>query len=160
VEELRVLNDNSEWRSILGIARADKNQKDVELVLRLFALFEVWNDYEKPMLRYLNRQMAANREFTSERAVRFSSRFPEVVTLVSRTLTRPFRPRSVINSAMLEGVMVALLEDRSIDSERLKRGYKKLEADETFDKLNRGATTDTLTVRERIKRAKETLANA
>jgi uncharacterized protein with ParB-like and HNH nuclease domain len=159
-EELKELNENSDWRKILGITKADKNQKDVEIILRLFSLFEVWNSYEKPMLGYLNRQMNENREFSTDRAKRFKKRFPRVVKLVADTIQRPFRPRSVINSAMLEGVMVALLEDDSITPAQLAERYKKLQKDKSFEQVLRGATTDTLTVKERIKLAKGILGNA
>jgi len=158
-EELKALNEDENWRKILGIVKSDKNQKDVEIVLRLFSLFEVWKNYEKPMLRYLNRQMDENREFSSERAKKFKVRFPEVTKLIATNLNRPFRPRSVINSAMLEGVMVALLEDKGITGDELKKRYAKLQQDPAFEKVLRGATTDTLTVRERIKRAKEVLGD-
>lgn len=159
VNELTRLNDNISWRNILGLNKADKNQKDMEIILRLFSLFEIWNDYEKPMIRYLNGQMAANREFNTERAEKFKERFPVVIDLIKRNVMRPFRPRGVINSAMLEGVVVALLEDPSITDEQIKAYYAKISVDHTFEKYLRGATTDTLTVRERIKRAKEVLSD-
>jgi uncharacterized protein with ParB-like and HNH nuclease domain len=73
VDQLGLINETPGWRDILGIARADRNQKDVELVLRLFSLFEIWNDYEKPMLRYLNQIMDRERKFDSERAARLSN---------------------------------------------------------------------------------------
>jgi len=160
VDKLKLLNDNPLWRKILGISKPDKNQKDVEIILRLFSLFEVWDSYEKPMLKYLNRAMAENRDFDSARAKRFATRFPEVIDLISENLTRPFRPRSVINSAMLESVMIALLEDKTIDGAALKSRYATLAKDATFLKLITGATTDTLIVKQRIKRVKEVLGNA
>lgn len=160
VDKIKALNDNAEWRRILGLTRADKNQKDVEIVLRLFSLFGVWSEYEKPMLRYLNNQMYNNRKFESERAHRFSTRFPSVVSLVASTLNRPFRPRSVINSALLEGVMIALLEDDKVDSTKLKLAYPVIERDPSVLRLITGGTTDTLVVKERIKRIKEILSNA
>lgn len=160
VDELKALNENPKWRKILGLEDADKNQKDVEIVLRLFSLFEIWTEYEKPMLGYLNNQMNANREFDSDRASRFKKRFPEVVGLVADNLNRPFRPRNVINSALLEGVMIALLEDPTITAPILKEQYTKLLANVEFERYLRGATTDTLTVKERIKRAKDFLRDA
>lgn len=159
VDELKSLNDNPKWRKILGIPFADKNQKDVEIILRLFTLFEIWPAYEKPMLKYLNNQMEANKDFSSERAGRFKNRFPQVVGLVADNLARPFRPRGVINAAMLEGVMIALLEDPAINAADLKARYTELAANSDFERYLRGATTDTLTVRERIKRAKGLLSN-
>lgn len=160
VDALRALNDNPKWQSILGIPRPDKSQKDVEIVLRLFSLFEIWTEYEKPMLSYLNSHMARNRTFDSPRAVRFAKRFPEVVDLVADTLTRPFRPRGVINSAMLEGVMIALLENKTITPDELRHRYARLIDDDVFRNHLRGATTDTLTVKERIRRATDLLSDA
>lgn len=160
VNQLKVLNDNPKWRKILGIPSADKNQKDVEIVLRLFSLFEVWQSYEKPMLGYLNRQMRENQDFSTDRALRFKRRFPKVVELLCDSVPRPFRPRGVINVAMLDSVMIALLEDATVDSEKLKGRYPVLAADEEFKKYIGGATTDTQMVRERIKRAKGILGNA
>lgn len=160
VDVLKDLNNNAKWQRILGLKSSDKNQKDVEIILRLFALFEIHSSYEKPMLGYLNKQMSLHRDFSDARAQRFRKRFPEVVDLIADNLDRPFRPRSVINSAMLEGVMVALLEDKNVGGAQLKIKYEELSSDENFIKLLRGATTDTNTVRERIKRAKEVLSNA
>jgi hypothetical protein len=157
VKQLKELNDNAKWRKILGLSAPDKNQKDVEIVLRLFALFEVWNVYEKPML---NRQMREHLDFTSDRAMRFSERFPLVVDLLCDAVARPFRPRGVINVAMLDSVMIALLEDPSITADQLKERYPKLAGDDDFKKYIGGATTDPQMLRERIRRAKEALGNA
>lgn len=160
VDTLRSLNETAGWRKILGIDRADKSQKDIELVLRLFALFEVWEHYEKPMLRYLNKQMDQERSFSSERAARFVRRFPKVVAVVNEGLVRPFRPRGVINSAVLEAVMVTLLEQtKQISPEELKSRYDKLLADKNFLERITGGTTDTLVLRQRLQIAKEKLGN-
>jgi uncharacterized protein with ParB-like and HNH nuclease domain len=160
VEKLNSLNSDTNWRTILGASKPDKNQKDIEIILRLFSLFETWERYEKPMLRYLNTQMKDNKEFNSERANRFSNRFPEVVKVICATVQNPFRPRKVINVALLEGVVLALLEDSSINAKRLRVGYEALEKDEIMTNLVRGPTTDTLILQKRIRRAKEILGNA
>lgn len=159
VQDLKLLNENLNWRTILGSPHTDKSQKDVEIVLRLFSLFENWDEYEKPMLRYLNYHMQEHKDFTSERATRFKERFPHAVKLVAEHLPRPFRPRNVINTAMLEGVMIALLEDTSISADQLTQRYQNLVSDDDFTKYLRGATTDTLIVKDRIRRAKELLSN-
>lgn len=159
VDELRKLNDNAQWRSILGITTSDKNQKDVEIILRLFSLYRVWQNYEKPMLKYLNSMMSANKEFADERAQSFKAQFLRVVKLVAENLVRPFRPRGVINAAMLEGIMVALLEAEPITPEKLVERYAVIASDPAFDRTLRGATTDTLIVKDRIRRAKELLNN-
>lgn len=159
VDELRALSENAGWRKILGLVRADKNQKDIELVLRLFALFEVWKSYEKPMLKYLNNQMNDNREFSSEKASRFRVRFPEVVEKVNLGIERPFRPRGIINSAVLEAVMVTLLENHSVTVDQIKERYQKLLINPQFLRLTRGGTTDTAFVRSRLEIARRIIVD-
>lgn len=159
VDKLRELNEDPDWQEILGLSNPDKSQKDVELVLRLLSLFETWEDYEKPMLRHLNMSMEEHRSFESERAERFSERFPEVTAIVTAALEKPFRPRRVINAAILEAVMIALLEDEDIDEEKLKENYPSLMEDEIFLESASGATTDTNVLQTRIRRAKELLTD-
>ncbi len=159
VDALKDLNSNIEWQKILGLKKPDKNQKDVELVLRLFSLFEVWSDYEKPMLRYLNNQMDANRDFSSPRASRFAERFPSVVQKVNESLESPFRPKGVINAAVLEAVMVTLLENDEITAGELSDRYPKLLASEAFSESVSRATTDTQVLKSRLEASREILIN-
>lgn len=158
VDELKHLNSIQEWQSILGLNRPDKNQKDIELVLRLFSLFENWQNYEKPMLRYLNSQMQENRDFNTDRSIRFKERFKTAVELVDSALERPFRPKGVINSAVLEAVMIAMIEgDYPISADDLAGRYDTLLKDVEFQENIGGATTDTLVVQNRMTRAKKIL---
>lgn len=157
VEALTKLNETPGWRSILGIRRPDRNQKDIELVLRLFSLYDSWDDYEKPMLRYLNKSMGDNRNFNSQKARNFATVFPKAVKLVKETLPRPFRPRGVINSAVLEAVMITVLENPNISADKLRNGYSKLLKNKDFDRLITGGTTDTLVLKGRLTLAREVL---
>jgi len=160
VDQLSDLNRDPNWRRILGAPLPDKNQKDVELVLRLFSLFEYWSEYEKPMLSYLNKMMDQNRQFSSERAREFVKRFKNVTELVSGSLHRPFRPRGVINAAVLEAVMVTLLENPAVDKSFLPIKYERLLSDPKFMRIITGATTDTLVLKERLRLAREILTDA
>src|SRR6185437_17118043 len=54
---LKELNNDENWRAILGKNTLDKHQKDVELLLRVFSLFQSWESYEKPMKEFLNHAM-------------------------------------------------------------------------------------------------------
>lgn len=157
VEKLSELNSLEEWQRILGLKKPDKNQKDVELVLRLFSLFEVWQSYEKPMLRHLNRFMSENRLFDTERAQRFETSFKRTVKLVDAALNRPFRPKGVINSAVLEAVMICVLENVNITIEELQKGYDALFLDDEFTTNITGGTTDTLVLTKRIETSKKYL---
>lgn len=151
VSALQNLNAHPTWRTILGEKGSDKYQSDVELVLRLFALFRKWEDYEKPMKEYLNKQMQKNSRFEAAEAVEFTRRFPEAIKVVVDALgAKPFRPKRVINAAVLEAVMVTVLENEDITAARLSERYPLLMADEAFQGVIRGATTDTKMVKDRL----------
>lgn len=158
VSELQELNHNKEWQSILGLRKEDKNQKDVELVLRLFSLYKNWENYEKPMLKFLNINMNKNREFSSAYAEEFKKRFPKVISLVLENIEKPFRPKKVINISSLEAVFIALLEcEDNISENQMKDFYRELMQDRNFLELIVGSTTDTLILKDRIRIAKEVL---
>jgi len=159
VDSLKKLNELAGWQQILGIKKPDKNQKDIELLLRLFALFRVWGEYEKPMLKYLNDQMDTNKDFSSDRAKEFQTRFPDVVKIINAALSKPFRPKSVINAAVLEAVMVILLEHPDITSAQLKARYPILLKDKSFLSVISGATTDTLVLKARLEAARRILTD-
>ncbi|MBS0563303.1 MAG: DUF262 domain-containing protein [Proteobacteria bacterium] len=152
VKKLTELNHTPGWHEILGIKGPEKSQKDIELILRLFSLFKSWENYEKPMKEHLNKFMKANRAFDTERAAEFAERFPLVVQRVIEGLGgKPFRPKRVVNAAILEAVMVALLENRNIGTEDLRAKYPKLLNEDDFKKSTTGATTDTKVLQDRIK---------
>lgn len=159
VDKLKELNQNEDWQGILGLRRPDKNQKDVELVLRLFSLFNNWENYEKPMLRYLNKFMDQNRKFDSANAVAFAERFEIVAKLINENLDKPFRPKRVLNSAVLEAVMITLMENHNITVEQLKANYTALFEDADFTENTTGGTTDTIVLQKRIEVAKRILSN-
>lgn len=160
VNSLIDLNRNPAWQNILGLKSPDKNQKDVELLLRLFSLFRKWGDYDKPMITFLNRSMSKNRAFDSQDATDFSIRFPLVAAQVRRAIRKPFRPRAIINAAVLEAFMVALLEGDDISDDRLLAIYDKVIADPDFLELVTSNTTNQLTLVQRITLVKNELAHA
>ncbi len=161
VRSLSELNKNAYWRKIIGLNKEDKYQKDIELILRLFALYRTWERYEKPMKEYLNKAMSSNRSFDSKNARDFVNSWPGVLEKVFQGLgEKPFRPSRVINAAVLEAVMIALLENSNISASRLREGYSRLMQDSDFSSAIRGATTDTRVVRFRLERARKILSYA
>lgn len=159
VELLANLNLTDGWHKILGMRQADKNQRDIELILRILSLFRNWQTYEKPMLRFLNTAMDEHRQIDSEKAIDFASGFPLAIQKINNTIDAPFRPRGVINSAVLESVIVTLLEHPSIPENELKARYEKLLRDPDYAKLISDSTTDTQILRGRIEKAQEILVN-
>lgn len=160
VTELQMLNNEPMWQSILGLKKKDKNQKDVELILRLFSLYKNFNNYEKPMLKFLNCSMKENCQFNTAYSAEFKERFPKVLKLINESIDKPFRPKGVLNSASLEGVLISLLEmDDLISKDELKERYNNLMNDTSFKSVIVGSTTDTLILKKRILIAKSFMEN-
>ena len=155
VKELQDLNDNPKWLDILGFKLSHKNQRDVELILRLYGLYKNWNNYEKPMISFLNKTMYQNRDFDCEKSLKFKEKFVEVVELVSKNIEKPFRPKGLINTAMLDAVFVALLEKNNIDPKLISEQYKRLIIDPNFISSSIGPTADTAMLKQRIQIAKK-----
>ncbi len=159
VNRLNSLNVDSNWRTIMGSPRPDKHQRDIELILRSFSLFESWPAYEKPMKEYLNSAMKLNRDAVAERWLEFERRFPVVCAAVVSALgTRPFRPRGPLNSAFLESFVVAMLEIGVTDSEVIRAASACALKSSDFMRRISHSTTDTQVLRERIKDARSFLS--
>lgn len=82
VRILRYLNQDKNWRKILGKNTFDRHQKDVELILRIFALSYFFGDYEKPMKEFLNQIMNREKVGVSSLVKSFQSAFPDVAEII------------------------------------------------------------------------------
>ncbi|MCY4259985.1 MAG: DUF262 domain-containing protein [Rhodobacteraceae bacterium] len=156
LEKLEELNKIDSWRMIYGKDKADATQRDIELILRLFSLFESIQDYKPPMKDFLSRQMHQHRSFESEKADRFCREFRRVSDAIATSLKSPFRPKGLLNAATMEAVMVTLME-RGAGTSIGEDGYKRLLADDGFRESIFSNTTSTENVNRRKTRAQEIL---
>lgn len=157
VKGLQEINNNKHWLNILGFKQAHKSQRDIELILRLLGLFENWNDYEKPMISFLNKTMYENRKFNTEKVILFKQKFIEISKMIDENITKPFRPKGVINTAMLDAIFIALLEKDNINIDDFKIRYAQLINDPDFISNTFGPTADTAVLKTRISIAKQIL---
>ncbi len=150
VDRLRSLNRNVEWRKILGKEYVDKHQKDVELILRLFALFEGLANYQRPMKDFLSTSMKRNLNFESPTATQFEGMFPQVARQITEELgTKPFSRRGPVNSALLESVFVSLLRGQPSGGETLHVRFEHLKVNEDFLRTISQSTANEEVVRSR-----------
>ena len=149
------LNQIKEWRSIFGSAIEDKRQRDIELILRFFSLFENYANYEAPMKDYLSSFMAKNRLENANELSRLSTIFKKTCTLILDSLgERPFHVKRGLNAAIFDSVFVAFANklDATAPTD-LKNRYQKLIADTDYLETVRSSTTGTEVVKNRIDRA-------
>lgn len=158
VGHLRKLNEDAKWRAILGKRTLDRHQKDVELVLRILALWSRFEQYEKPMKEFLNQTMLTERKGDSAIAQEFVSEFPALCALVVQKLgERPFHLRGRLNASAVDSVMCALFGNRNRIPADLAERYARLKKDDDFIKATYYGTSDVAVIKARFARAHEIL---
>jgi len=154
---LKEANTDKNWRKIVGKQNPDKHQKDIELLLRVFALVGDAGDYEKPMKEFLNKAMKKHITGGSRKVTDFFMTFEKVVNSVVTSLgEKPFHLRGPLNVSALDSVLSVLIEYYdTIDFANLKSNYSELLKDVYFDEYTSINTTDSSTVKKRIAKVKE-----
>jgi len=162
---LIALNEESEWRDIFGKKQTDNRQRDVELILRFFALQHSLQNYTKPMKDFLSTFMKQN-QFDSKtmspkdetRLKLFGSDFRNVTKSVLDAFGKtPFHLVSGLNVAAFDSVFVAFSRNQNSVPTDVADRFTALKADDEFRKTVGSSTTDVDTVKERIRLAEKYL---
>lgn len=161
-ELLRELNRDDNWRAIFGRNQEDNRQRDIELILRFFALFYNSEKYEKPMKDFLSDFMAVHRKESEENRNSYKNIFRSVVEDIGKYLDpKPFHIRAGLNAAVFDSVTVAFAKHRDKEIPRdIGSRYKSLIEDPKYLKLVSSSTTDGVVVIDRLNLAYETLFGA
>jgi len=158
IKILRQLNDLTDWRNILGKKGYDKHQRDIELILRIFALSKNVNSYEKPMKEFLNIAMKENKNGRSKRVQTFECNFPLAANkIVTELGLKPFHIRGPLNTSVLDSVFCTVVDNIDKVPDDLKCRYKKLLDDQEFLDTTYYGTSDVAIVRKRFSIAKRIL---
>ncbi len=148
---LKELNKDENWRFILGKKTPDKHQKDIELILRAFALCTYLSSYEKPMKEFLNKVSEKNKNRESKAISRFILNFPLTTKLIAETIgEKAFHVRGPLNTSAFDSIFCTILNNVKNTPKDLADRYHKLVIDPTFVDYTSLGTTDTKTVKERF----------
>ncbi|BCE01279.1 DUF262 domain-containing protein [Marinicellulosiphila megalodicopiae] len=79
-ELIHELNDNKAWREFFGAVHG--RYKDVETILRFFALYENFENYKAPMPSFLDKYMEKNRSIDNVKKSELKDIFESVITLL------------------------------------------------------------------------------
>lgn len=152
---LEELNSNPDWRELFG--RESKRMKDQELILRFFALSDNLEAYSRPMKGFLNSYMERNSDLDDNTRATRTSQFQDVVCFLNRVVgKRAFRPKSALNAAVYDAIMVGTsrrLAKGPIDERAYVAAFEKLMQDENFESEYTKSTADEGQVKGRIGRA-------
>lgn len=155
---LRNLNEDTNWRKILGKKTIDIYQKDIELILRVFSLYQSWNDYEKPMKEFLNKSMDLHKNGGTRKVKEFIKIFPKVTEFIINEFgAKPFNIRGPVNSSALDSVMCVLLENEKKIQEVSIKKYNILKDNDDFIDSTYVSTSDAVVLKGRFKVVQEIL---
>ena len=145
------LNENPDWRALIGMDEPDPRFRDVEILLRVVALSEDWREYSKPMKKFISTYMEHIDKVDEEQAKHLEERFSKACSFVRGELgDRPFHLRQRLNLAALDAVMACSVE--LVDSLKpgISSAYEKLKADKKFIEMVTHNTSDASVVQERF----------
>ena len=149
---LHSLNAYPAWREIYGRPSSDPRQRDVELILRFFALSEASESYVKPMKHFLNQFMRESVNFDKIKLADLRTRFQDTTDAVLKTLgEKPFHIRAGLNAAVFDSVYVAFAQDSESHVDDGRQRFEKLIHDDEYLQHVTSGTTDVATVAKRLR---------
>lgn len=155
------LNASESWRQIVGTPHPDRRMRDVELILRFFALLENATTYDKPMKGFLNDFMHKHRNTNEQAIERITNVFNTTVKKVIKSLgARPFHIHRGLNTAVFDSVFTAFGKHRDEKHGSLRSRFRRLLKDADYVMWTSRATTDKEVVSNRLKRAEEVIFRA
>ena len=147
LKTLERINQNLNWRKILGSSEIHNRFLDLELVLRVCALFE--KEYYSPMKLFLNEYMEKNKD-NAKKGV--AEKFEKAVEIIYTQLgEKPFTlNKRKPNYTVLDTVIVSVMKNLEIDN--LKEKFSKLLDNEGFKNIYEAGqgTMSTKSVKERL----------
>jgi hypothetical protein len=157
---LKELNILPAWRELLGLKKPDKRIKDVELLLRVIALFKDFEHYEKPMKGFLNScalefSISGKSNEKSEKEL-LARLFGSIRQTRDRLGPKPFHLKGRLNYSALDATLVAVMRLGAIDEYANK--FKKLASDKDFIEAVSFNTSDEAVVKNRIRIAIQQLS--
>lgn len=153
------LNKDGNWRKLVGKQFVDRRLRDVELILRFFALLYDLKKYKPSMREFLSTYQDENKNnskiITPSREI-----FNKTVTVILNELGQnAFKLTTTLNKSVCDSIMVSIAQIIIQGSEvkNLKENYAKLVSDESFKKYVISGTTSQSSVLGRIDLARNYL---
>lgn len=156
-------NTRPAWRRLVGADIPDLHMKDVEILLRGFAMLMMGDTYRPSMVRFLNLFSELAKSFDSQKLQTLEALLQSFMDSCKNLTNDAFRIGGRFSPMVFESVFVAACSD-AYSSGQLVQGnisresVQKLRADPTFLTAAQSRTTAKDQVRTRLCRACEILA--
>lgn len=158
---LERVNQGSSWRTLLGKVEPDRRMKDIEMILRILALIEGWEEYKKPMKDFISAYMEKRTNLSLKMGVSLQKTFESITnTINDQAGTGAFRlSGGRVNVAVMDSIMTAVAIIGPSKVSNLKERIEILKVDEVYKNYVSKSTTDDDSVKGRIKMGIEILGH-
>lgn len=158
------LNGNEKWRKLLGKTEEDDKFRDVEILLRSFALLYNKDLYAGSMAQFLNRFSKEAQEFNDEKIENSKKLFEEFLVVCEDVEREGFLTKNgSFNVSLFDCVFVAVAEKISKDGENAahisQESFDALRADERFNEAITHSTSHKASVQTRLELSRKFLYN-
>lgn len=156
------LNSDPNWRALVGRKEEDDKFRDVEIIIRSFALLHSHKTYAGSMLRFINKFSKDAQDFSEEQIIRFKELFVRFLSVCRDIETNHFQTKSgSFNISLFDSVFVAVAEKLEAlgveDAKITQQSFDALKANKDFQYAITHSTSHADTVRKRLDLARQIL---
>ena len=164
--ELMELNLRPLWRRVLGTNNPDLHQKDVEILLRMFAMLVDHSEYAPSMMKFLNQFSKKCQKNSKDQNAYLRELFDSFLQSTSKLPANAFLSKKTqrFSIALIEAVFTAsaleAFNDRRMISGIISASdIQKLAEDQLFQDAATKASTTKANVEVRLKRGRDFIAS-
>jgi uncharacterized protein with ParB-like and HNH nuclease domain len=157
---LSEINKNSIWRKFTPSATPDLNMKDIEILLRGFAMLEGWKGYSPSMTRFLNSYSESVKKIENSKLILFKEYFEDFMNVCGKFQNKKifFSENNKFSISYFESVFVASCYQSWNQNQRnvfpiTEASIESLKADQDFIAASQFDTAGTANVKTRMRRA-------
>lgn len=152
------LNKNKHWQSFITSEKDRKRQRDIELILRFFALYDSYDKYKRPMDDFLTLYFQAHKNMNDTELKEKETLFNSVVDAIYNNLIKtPFHIKNGLNSGVCDSVMIAFANNLNNISKDISKRFYELVHNDEFYKYCAKSVNDNESVKNRIQMANDYL---
>lgn len=156
------INNQDNWRELLGKPTQDLHSNDIELILRSIALLHENETYAPKMVKFLNDFSQKTKKFNNEYIDYIELLFNSFIEACSTLEDKAFFRNSRFSKTLFESVFVAaatpnFADQKIITSKIDPTSFEYLKNDEEFVSYLQSGSSSRDNIKGRIKRAKEVL---
>ena len=149
------LSNNPKWKKILNNTNRDLHSKDIEIILRAFALLEDGDNYSPKMVNFLNKFSKKSKKFTTDHTNYLYELFLSFLDSCSELEKKAFFRNNRFSHTLFESVFVVVCKKAFHNNKKKKKkidpeSFENLKNDENFTSFLQNGSSSSDNIKGRI----------